>query len=58
MLALIHMESYGDRYPHQFVWGAAAEGCSGRAIAVRPKALLLDEPLSALDAKIRVQFAR
>jgi len=56
MLTLIHLENYGDRYPHQLSGGQQQRVALARAIAVRPKALLLDEPLSALDAKIRVQL--
>jgi putative spermidine/putrescine transport system ATP-binding protein len=56
MLELIHMPEFASRYPHQLSGGQQQRVALARAIAVKPAALLLDEPLSALDAKIRVKL--
>jgi putative spermidine/putrescine transport system ATP-binding protein len=56
MLELIKLPHLADRYPWQMSGGQQQRVALARALANKPQVLLLDEPLSALDAKIRVSL--
>jgi len=57
-LRLVHLDKFADRWPHEMSGGQLQRVALARCLVVEPEVLLLDEPLSNLDAQLRVEMRR
>lgn len=55
-LGLVHLEAFGGRYPRELSGGQRQRVALARAIVIQPPVMLLDEPMGALDAKLREEM--